>query len=325
MRPIGSIANEQDARRFGDYLFVRSIANDVEAEDGAWVIWVHDDNQVAAGSSELTAFLANPAAPQFREQAAKAAGLRSAQVKEEAKSRQRHVDVRTEVFAGAWHTPYITFILLGTCVLVSLLTLINSDPQQQAAVMRPLRISAYDVQSTRDISPAETMRARLEMGLPEILGRNVSTEGGAEKKITGGEVWRLITPIFIHFGLAHILFNFMALYQLGGLLEGKTGAGFMLAFVLLTAAASNLGQYLVSGPGFGGMSGVNYALFGYLWIRGRQDPGFGVRLDQTMVVMMIVWFVLCFTGLLGNIANTAHGVGLAAGAAWGWLAAIRAR
>ena len=79
-----------------------------------------------------------------------------------------------------------------------------------------------------------------------------------------------------------------------------------------------------SGPAFGGMSGVNYALFGYIWIRGNNDPRFGLQLDQGTITMLLIWFVVCFTGLVGNIANAAHTLGLIVGVIAGWLAAERA-
>jgi GlpG protein len=41
--------------------------------------------------------------------------------------------------------------------------------------------------------------------------------------------------------------------------------------------------------------------------------------------MMIVWFFVCFTGAVGDIANVAHAVGLAMGMAWGYLSSWRYR
>ena len=38
-------------------------------------------------------------------------------------------------------------------------------------------------------------------------------------------------------------------------------------------------------------------------------------------MMMIVWFFVCLVGLVGNVANTAHGVGFAVGIAWGYISA----
>ena len=40
--------------------------------------------------------------------------------------------------------------------------------------------------------------------------------------------------------------------------------------------------------------------------------------------MLLIWFVVCFTGLVGNIANAAHTLGLIVGVIAGWLAAQRA-
>ena len=107
-------------------------------------------------------------------------------------------------------------------------------------------------------------------------------------------------------------------------MEGKLGTGRFLGFILLAAVLSNLGQYLLSGPNFGGMSGVNYGLFGYLWIRGNHDPSFGLQLDQGTITMLLIWFAICFTGLVGPIANTAHSLGLVVGVASGWCASQRA-
>ena len=76
-----------------------------------------------------------------------------------------------------------------------------------------------------------------------------------------------------------------------------------------------------SGPTFGGLSGVNYALFGFLWLRGKYDRTGLWRLNPVIVQTMLIWFVICLTGLLGPIANMAHAAGLAFGMACGFLTA----
>ena len=141
------------------------------------------------------------------------------------------------------------------------------------------------------------------------------TQGLSE--IMNGEIWRLFTPAFIHFGIIHIAFNLLWLYQLGSAIEQRQGSQRMLILVLIIALLSNLAQFLWSGPLFGGMSGVVYGLLAYLWVQGKFNPAAGLWLDKTTTIMMLIWFALCWTGLVGNIANMAHTVGLVCGAILG--------
>ena len=73
------------------------------------------------------------------------------------------------------------------------------------------------------------------------------------------------------------------------------------------------------------MSGVVYGLLGYIWIRGKFDPGSGLYLHSSTVIMMLIWFFACLSGYLGQIANTAHTVGLLMGMAWGFVSGLRYR
>ncbi|MBI4356744.1 MAG: rhomboid family intramembrane serine protease [Gammaproteobacteria bacterium] len=140
-------------------------------------------------------------------------------------------------------------------------------------------------------------------------------------EIWQGEVWRLITPIFIHFGVIHILFNMLWLWDLGRAIERRESSQRILFLVLCFGILSNVGQFYATGPQFGGMSGVVYGLLGYLWIRGKKDPFYGLRLRPEIVVMMLIWFVLCWLGWVGNIGNVSHTVGLGLGISLGFISA----
>jgi len=142
-------------------------------------------------------------------------------------------------------------------------------------------------------------------------------------EVRAGEFWRLITPIFIHFGPLHLLFNMMWLYQLGCMIEARQGTFFFALLVLITGILPMVAQNIVSGPGYvGGMSGAIYGLAGYIWMRGKYDRASGLFLDKQSVQWLLIWLVVCFTGLVGNVANTAHVTGLVIGVIWGRASAF---
>ena len=86
----------------------------------------------------------------------------------------------------------------------------------------------------------------------------------------------------------------------------------LAGLVALTQVPGVLAQLELTGPMFGGMSGVVYGLFGYSWIQSRYtSKGYVVTDQDTMWLMG--WFVLCATGLVGHIANAQHALGLAFG------------
>ncbi|MFV8755291.1 rhomboid family intramembrane serine protease [Nannocystaceae bacterium ST9] len=131
--------------------------------------------------------------------------------------------------------------------------------------------------------------------------------------VRAGEVWRLVTPMLIHFGVFHLLFNVMWTYQLGRQIEHEHGSLAMIGLILLGQIPSGLGQYLATGPTFGGLSGVVYALFGFAWMHARYDRRRHYRVEDSWAVIMMVWFVVCATGLVGPVANVGHAGGLLAG------------
>ena len=139
------------------------------------------------------------------------------------------------------------------------------------------------------------------------------------REVFQGQVWRLITPIFVHFGPVHILFNMLWMFDLGGVIERTQGSPRLGVLVGITAVVGNLAQFWWAGPDFGGMSGVIYGLLGYVWIQSQLNPRSGLVLHQVVVIMMLAWFVLCWLGVIGSVANMAHTMGLISGVVLGWL------
>jgi GlpG protein len=137
-----------------------------------------------------------------------------------------------------------------------------------------------------------------------------SPETGFLYEILHGQLWRLITPIFIHLSILHILFNMLWFKDLGYLIEFKFGKKDLLTLIGISGVLSNLLQYCISGPQFGGMSGVLYAMLGYVWVYKKIHNEFDYALPARDITLMVGWLLVCITGLLGPIANGAHAGGL---------------
>jgi len=85
--------------------------------------------------------------------------------------------------------------------------------------------------------------------------------------IQNNEWWRLITPMFIHFSLTHLVFNCLWIYVLGTKIEQIDGHITFINLVIFSSIISNLAQHFFGGSSlFGGLSGVIYGLLGYCMI-----------------------------------------------------------
>jgi GlpG protein len=296
MRLIGHLADEKAARTFADYLYVQGIQGHVEFEkpDG-WGIWINEEDRLKEAAGLLTTFRQNPADPKYRAEAKSAIELRAEAEKEEAKYRKKVSD-RRRLFQPLQDYGFgpLTFGLIAISVVVFFLSKFGNEPQ------RVLGLFITEFVPHSPLGPV----------LPEVMH---------------GQVWRLITPIFIHFDPLHILFNMLWLRDLGSMIEGRQSSWQLAILIVVLAVCSNLGQFFYAGPVFGGMSGVVYGLLGYIWLRGKFDPGSGLYLHPTTVAMMILWFFACFTPLIPHVANATHAVGLIMGMAWGYLSSLRHR
>lgn len=294
MRHIGSFASEAQARFFTDFLLSRDIRSHLEPEpDRTWSIWIRDEDQIVEAQSALARFQANPTAAEFQKAPEAAAKARQAEAEELEKYRRR-VRSRRSIFVkfGGYGMGMLTFTLMLVCFYVAVFSKLGHDDEW----LRAWHIS-------------------------DPLGDTA----GFLPEVRQGQIWRLFTPIFIHYGPVHLIFNMLWFYQLGSMIEARQNSLFLLAFIAVSAALSNLAQYYFAGPGFGGMSGVVYALAGYIWIRGKYDRSSGLFLDRQSIVILVVWLFICFTGKVGPVANAAHAGGLIVGMAWGGAAALVAR
>lgn len=147
--------------------------------------------------------------------------------------------------------------------------------------------------------------------------------GTLPESLSSGQVWRLLSPVFLHFGWMHLLFNMLWLWVFGRQVEQRQGRGRFILLLLATGIGGNLAQYGAGTVLFGGMSGVDFGLMAYVWLMSRRRPESGFFIPQMLVVLMFGWLVFAMTSVaglfgLGNVANEAHLGGLVVGLALGW-------
>ncbi|WP_087502404.1 rhomboid family intramembrane serine protease [Pseudomonas sp. SID14000] len=146
-----------------------------------------------------------------------------------------------------------------------------------------------------------------------------------------GQWWRLVSPMLLHFGVLHLAMNSLWYWELGKRIELRQGPWALLGLTLLFSLVSNLAQHYTSGPSlFGGLSGVLYGLLGHIWLYQWLAPDRYFTLPKGVLVMMLIWLVVCLTGVidtlgLGQIANAAHVGGLLIGCLTGLLGGALAR
>ncbi|MBG5951020.1 MULTISPECIES: rhomboid family intramembrane serine protease GlpG [Proteus] len=128
------------------------------------------------------------------------------------------------------------------------------------------------------------------------------------------EVWRYITPAFVHFSLMHIAFNLAMWWYLASQTEQRLGTGKLFVIMLVSALFSNWAQSLFTDSNFGGLSGVVYALIGYVGLTGIRNPEKGIGVPTGLIGFSILWIVAGYMGVLGDsIGNTAHFAGFLIG------------
>lgn len=140
--------------------------------------------------------------------------------------------------------------------------------------------------------------------------------------VSQGEYWRVVTPIFLHASVAHILMNSLVLYQLCPEVEDLCGSEKFLALYLTAGIAGNLVSFWWHGP-FGilvGASGALFGMMGVLMVAGLQRGG---SLGRMVYRSMMQWavYALIFSFVLGG-DNAAHIGGLVGGAATAMLVGV---
>lgn len=302
MRQLATIPSADTAKTLADYLLTLKIDTRLEQQPEGWAVWVCDEDHLPRARQELEEFTRNPADPRYCAAPQIADSLRQHKQKEE-RDYQRRQERFHRRMSGPIVSQRCTVGLIVVCILVSLVSSGGHDPK----IVRALSIAPYRYTEN-------------------------AIEWPGMKPIMEGQVWRLVTPIFLHFGIWHLFFDMYMLYYLGGAIEQRRGPLRYLLLILVIAVISNLVQYYfghpvmdvselkwIHLPNFGGMSGVVYGLFGYIWMKARFQPDLGFRIHPNTVIYLIGWFFLCMTGWVGPIANGCHIGGLLAGMLIGYV------
>ena len=186
------------AQRFADYLLTKGIAVSVDddPDHNGSRIWVRNEDHLEPARREFAQFTAAPNAPVYQEAERHAEQLRADERRRIERGKESFVDMGTRWRGGAARRFPVTVLLVAVCVAIA----VYSNLGSKDSVITELTIVPYEVQG------------RFIHYMPL-------------KRVWYQEPWRIVTPILIHFGVMHILFDMLMLLQLGMITEACGARG----------------------------------------------------------------------------------------------------
>jgi rhomboid protease GluP len=146
------------------------------------------------------------------------------------------------------------------------------------------------------------------------IGDIVKISGmGINYLIADGDWWRFVTPMFLHGGFMHILFNMFCLFVFGPELEKLTGKMRFTTLYMLSGIFANVATYFFQDLSYAhlGASGAIFGIFGafgaLVYYTKRSMP----QLRQIILPIIVISVIMTFVG--PNINATAHIAGLVVG------------
>ena len=145
--------------------------------------------------------------------------------------------------------------------------------------------------------------------------------------IAQGQVWRLLTSMFLHIGVMHLAFNIYALFILGVEVERLYGSARFLAIYLLAGLWGSLVSFALGPSLSAGASGAIFGLLGAtMAFFHRHRRAFGSWGRQRLLSLLGIVGLNLFLGFtVAGIDNLAHLGGLVSGAILGWVLAPQYR
>ena len=229
MRCIGHLDGQSQAEGLGHYLYGHNIENQVEeGSDGRWEIWVLDEDQIDQARALFQQFLDHSQDPAVVQGIQAGLKKQSELKQKQAANRARIIDARIMLQRSKITLGWVTISLIVISIGVAILTQLG----KKEAFVLPFQITEHTTQGNYiQYSPT----------FPEIRR---------------GQIWRLFTPMFLHFDILHLLFNMWWIKDLGSVIERVKGPWTLLGLSFTISILSNVAEFYVSGPRFGGMSGV---------------------------------------------------------------------
>ena len=200
----------------------------------------------------------------------------------------------------------------------------TGPPGEAAAPSVRVRLPTYSVRATYFFLGLIILTFIGQFLSQELLGFDLVMAYGEKVNtfIAQGEVWRLLTAVFVHGGILHLLFNAYALYVIGRQIETFYGPLRFSAVFLLAGLAGSVASLLLTRAPSVGASGAIFGLIGaeavFLY---RNRRILGGRARRGLQNILFIAFLNLAIGLQGtfNIDNWAHIGGLVGGLSLSWF------
>ncbi|WP_037248133.1 rhomboid family intramembrane serine protease [Rhodopirellula baltica] len=325
MRRIGNFSDPKLADQFNDYLQTLKIPAKVDHDESSHDIWIRDEKDVATAREAMDEFKQSPGAAKF-DVTAEAARLR----KEEEAEKKRKLALQQKAqkklrgtsgaFGGRTARTGNIPVVIGMIIICGIASVSTDfNPQLNLSVILEQINSPPEVRGEQ-----LTAREKLVVALNFASPIDYATTGDAWVSIKKGEIWRLVTPAFLHGSTMHLVFNMMALFTLGSVVERLHGSWFLASLLLVSHIIGMIVQVVLpdwlESPMAVGASGAVFGVFGFIWIRPRFQPSYPVGIPPFNVYLMLGFMFACMTPLIQGIANGAHVGGLLTGMAVAALA-----
>jgi len=150
--------------------------------------------------------------------------------------------------------------------------------------------------------------------LPALLGMKIN------QAILSGEVWRFLTPMFLHGSIVHIAFNMYALFIFGPSLEARFGRGRFLLLFLISGFVGNVFSFIFSEAASLGSSTAIFGLLGAEIVFSYRNQGLlGSGARRVLINVLTVAGINLIIGLSPGIDNWGHIGGLVGGSLFAWF------